>query len=118
MHKRSYKQDKPVAKFQQPPPHVSLKNLNEKNNNQRKPDAKHVSDLKDALKAVIGNKPITENLRQTTTSPKLASSPNLPAGKAGPLEPRLNDTVGQDRIKHLEVKQEPSPEELKKILNA
>jgi len=41
-------------------PSVSLENLNEKSNNQRKPDAKHVSDLRDALKAVVGSEPKTQ----------------------------------------------------------
>lgn len=81
---------------------ISLENLKEKNNNQRKPDAKHVSDLRDALKAVISNKPTTNN-QQPTANPKLETRSRQP-------EARLNDTVGQ-------AKTGPSPEELKKILD-
>jgi len=72
-----------------PPQTVSLKKINEEKNNQRKPDAKHVSALRDALKAVVGHRPTTNNL-QPTTIPKPVPSPK-------PLE--------------------PSPEELKKILD-
>ncbi|MFH1178585.1 MAG: type IV secretory system conjugative DNA transfer family protein [bacterium] len=70
---RGYKE-----KFQQPQPvavpsqNISLKNLNERNNNQRKPDAKNVADLRDALKAVTGqiiSHPVTEKKPETKTGP-------------------------------------------------
>ena len=66
-----------------PLPSISLQTLKDKNNNQRKPDAKHLSDLRAALKTVIGNRP----------------TPNKKA-----------------EIK-IEVRKEPSSEELKKILD-
>ncbi|PIP55807.1 MAG: hypothetical protein CO183_02685 [Candidatus Zambryskibacteria bacterium CG_4_9_14_3_um_filter_42_9] len=66
---------------------ISLENIKIKTDNQRKPDAKHIADLRDALKTVIGNQPTTKN-------PKLAPSPK-------PLEPSSG----------------PSPDELKKILD-
>jgi len=69
---------------------VSLKKIGVEKNNQRKPDAKHVSALRDALKAVVGDRP-TINDQRPTTVPKPVPSPK-------PLE--------------------PSPEELKKILDA
>ncbi len=75
------------------PPSISLKDLREKNNNQRKPDAKHIADLRDALKVVVG-KQSTINNQQPTMSPKLEAS-----------------------SKKLEAKTGPSPEELKKILD-
>ncbi len=71
-----------------PTPNLSLKNLNEKSNNQRKPDAKHVSDLRDALKAVVRDQP-------KGTTPTASPSPRP--------QPQI--------------KKEPSPEELKKILD-
>ncbi|MBI2065665.1 MAG: type IV secretion system DNA-binding domain-containing protein [Candidatus Zambryskibacteria bacterium] len=66
-------------------PNVSLESLKEKNNNQRKPDAKHIADLRDALKVVMGNPPIRKA-----------------------VEPPLGGSTA---------KSEPSPEELKKILD-
>ena len=75
-----------------PFPSISLGSLNAKANNQRKPDAKHISDLRDALKAVVGNRPTTNNPQPTTAKP-------IPSAK--PLEPN----------------KEASPEELKKILD-
>jgi len=54
-----------------PVPSISFSDLKEKNNNQRKPDPKRLSDLRDALKAVVGSQP---------TTPKLVPSPK-------PLEP-------------------------------
>ena len=39
------------------PKPISLKNLNTQKDNQRKPDPKHVSDLRSALKSVIGSQP-------------------------------------------------------------
>ncbi len=75
-----------------PAPKVSLKNLNEQQNNQRKPAPKHVSDLRDALKAVVGENKITNNKPQITNNTQISNP------KPGP-------------------KQGPSPEELKKILD-
>lgn len=75
-----------------PPPSISLKNLNEKNNNQRRPDAKHVADLRDALKAVVGSQPTTNEPRPTNQA----------------VQPPLGGSTA---------KSGPSPEELKKILD-
>ncbi|MDO8471285.1 MAG: type IV secretion system DNA-binding domain-containing protein [bacterium] len=44
-----------------PLPSISLASLTKKADNQRKPDAKHISDLRDALRAVVGNQPLTTN---------------------------------------------------------
>ena len=73
-----------------PAPKISLDNLKNKNDNQRKPDVKNVSALRDALKSVMGSQPATNN-RQPTAKPQ----PATPAKQTG-----------------------PTPEELKKILNA
>ncbi|PIQ66582.1 MAG: hypothetical protein COV96_00660 [Candidatus Zambryskibacteria bacterium CG11_big_fil_rev_8_21_14_0_20_42_18] len=81
---------------QPPVQKISLEQLKNKSNNQRKPDVKHLSDLREALKAVVGKQPLTTNNPQPTISPK-------------PLEPSLNDTVGQ-------ASKGPSAEELKKML--
>jgi hypothetical protein len=72
-----------------PPPKVSLENLKNKQNNQRKPDQKNVSALRDALKAVVGEPPKVEVKKETPT-PVQATPPK---------------------------KNGPSPEELQKILN-
>ncbi|MFZ2484901.1 MAG: TraM recognition domain-containing protein, partial [Minisyncoccia bacterium] len=109
---RGNRQERPVAQpivqpkpqpVAPPVPHVSLKNLNEHNNNQRKPDAKHVSDLRDALKAVtagsgIPPKAVMGSEKITNPKPQITNNTQIP-------NPRP------------EIKHGPSPEELKKILN-
>ncbi len=93
----------PVARppERKPLPSLSLGSLNAKVDNQRKPDAKHVSDLRDALKAVVGAgapaKP--ENSHALPASSGLRRDSNLSAS------PSPKVTNG------------PSPEELKKILD-
>lgn len=57
-----------------PPIHsLSLKGLKEENNNQRKPDAKHISDLREALQAVVGNQ--LPPVKPASPSPKTGPSP-------------------------------------------
>src|SRR3989344_635378 len=70
-----------------PLPSISLESLKAKTDNQRKPDAKHIADLRDALKAVVGERSITNDQQQPTIN----------------LKP--------------EPKKEPTPEELKNILD-
>ncbi len=77
---------------------ISLKNINEKNNNQRKPDAKHVSDLRDALKAVVGTQVAT---------PAKGEMPKT-EGVKNPTQP--SPSQGRNNLG-------PTPEELKKILD-
>lgn len=76
---------KPILKPQPPAPklvpNISLDNLKSKNDNQRKPDIKNVSALRDALRAVVGEVP---------------AKPKSPPPKSSG----------------------PSPDELKKILDA
>ena len=72
-----------------PLPSISLGSLNAKADNQRKPDAKHVSDLRDALKAIVKNQP-------------------------PPRSDLKSDSQGQTLAPK---RTEPSPEELKKILD-
>ncbi len=88
----------PVPKVTKPPPNVSLETLARKNDNQRKPDAKHLSDLRDALKAVVGNQP---------TKPKAPESPahGQASGNSRSIQTPLTKQNG------------PTPEELKKILD-
>ena len=70
-----------------PLPSISLERLKAKTDNQRKPDAKHIADLRDALKAIVGERSITNDQQQPTIN----------------LKP--------------EPKKEPTPEELKNILD-
>ena len=76
---------------------VSLEALKQKTDNQRKPDQKNVSALRDALKAVVGSVPAgKENSVSLPTSGGLRRNENFPS-----LPPQ---------------KKEPTPEELKKVL--
>lgn len=62
-------------------PRVSLENLKNKTNNQRKPDEKNVSALRDALKAVVG---------ETKTSASIPPKPQTPkVEKTGPSPEEL-----------------------------
>ncbi len=74
---------KPAPVSPKPMPSVSLEHLKEKNNNQRKPDAKRVADLRDALKAVVGNSPKTQTppLAQKQPSPEREKGPSPEALK-------------------------------------
>ena len=86
---------------------VSLEQLKEKSNNQRKPDAQHVSALRDALKAVVGDVKTPEkqaNSRALPASGGLRRDENLPVSPSPAPMP-------------MSVKTGPSPEELKKILD-
>ncbi len=77
-------------------PKVSLDVLKKKDDNQRKPDEKNVSALRDALKAVVGEAP--------------AQRPAAPAPAPAVDAPRVSATSKPEQ------KKEPSPEELKKLL--
>ncbi|MDO8728912.1 MAG: type IV secretion system DNA-binding domain-containing protein [bacterium] len=81
-----------------PPQPISLKKINEEQNNQRKPDVKRVSDLRDALNAVVGNQSKIQ-----TPLPQMQSKP----------QPTLKATAVD-----AEIRKGPSQEELKKILDA
>jgi hypothetical protein len=82
------------------PPKVSLESLKNKQNNQRKPDQKNVSALREALKAVVGEKAPAEQKNPSS----LPSEAGLRRDKnfSVPPPPKSNG---------------PSPEELQKILN-
>ena len=69
-----------------PPPKISLDSLKERGNNQRKPDIKNISDLREALSKITSSKPQAPN--------------NIPTPTPKP-----------------QIKQGPTPEELKKILD-
>ena len=66
---------------------VSLKKINEEKNNQRKPDAKHVSALRDALKAVVGDKKMTNDQTPMTNVKPVA--PPVPKTTTGPSAEEL-----------------------------
>lgn len=68
-------------------PKVSLKNLGEQQDNQRKPAPKHVTDLRDALKAVVGNQLTTHNSLPTPTTPKATRDEAL--SRKGPSQEEL-----------------------------
>lgn len=92
--------NKPEVKKPEPPPKLSLESLKNKANNQRKPDEKHISALRDALKAVVGDQPTAH------TTPEVKSPP-IPA--------KVEQKPQEDRPKQRE--NGPTPEELRKILN-
>ena len=82
---------RPVAPklLKKEPPAISLKELKQKEDNQRKPDQKNVSAMRDALKAMVGE--------PSKTKEKL-------------LEPKPSALIQPV------AKKEPTPEELKKLL--
>ncbi|MBI1974294.1 MAG: type IV secretion system DNA-binding domain-containing protein [Candidatus Zambryskibacteria bacterium] len=71
---------KPLVPPPVPKPVIFLKTLVKPPDNQRKPDPKHISDLRSALKAVVGNQPTTDN-RQPTIQPKPESKQNGPSSE-------------------------------------
>jgi len=81
----------PVPVAVQPPPYrppekkpipsISLEQLKDRNNNQRKPDAKHVADLRDALKAVVGNPPPRSDLKSDAQGQTLAPKRTGPSAE-------------------------------------
>ncbi|MEK7148075.1 MAG: hypothetical protein AAB758_02145, partial [Patescibacteria group bacterium] len=98
---------KPAPKYTPKPapvhmaPKVSLEELKKKSNNQRKPDEKNVSALRDALKSVMGEMPTTQKEQKNSiASPSLRG---LPHESNSPI-PSSSKTTG------------PNPEELKKML--
>jgi energy-coupling factor transporter ATP-binding protein EcfA2 len=78
-----------------PQPRISLEELKRKANNQRKPDVKNVSALRDALKTVMGSAARIEKPVNVERKPE-------------PLAPPKNEQPKANG---------PSPEELNKILN-
>ncbi len=78
-------------------PRVSLESLKKKQDNQRKPDQKNVSALRDALKAVVGDQPKADNVQAPMTNVQSNPKPQAPSAKP-------------------QAQSGPSPEELKKLL--
>lgn len=69
-------QQQVLAPAPKPVPKISLDNLKNNNNNQRKPDVKNVSALRDALKAVVGDaQPKVESKPVPSLSPQSGPSP-------------------------------------------
>ncbi len=88
-------------------PTVSLDELKKKTDNQRKPDVKNVSALRDALKVMVGDKPTTSPPTPEASARRSNSQPTTEISKPRP-EPAVAKT---------EAKVGPTPEELKKILD-
>jgi len=82
---------------------VSLEDIKNKNNNQRKPDAKNVSALRDALKAIGANAEIKREKPAPAPEKKLEKKEPAPP-RQEPSEPQKMELNG------------PSPEQLKKLL--
>jgi hypothetical protein len=82
---------------------ISLEGLKSKTNNQRKPNAKNVSALREALSKIQD----TRNSKQTVVN-------NSQTLKANEAKKPLDST--RDRPGSSEAKKEPTPEELKKLL--
>lgn len=89
--KRAPKLLKPVEPKKESTPKVSLEELKKKKDNQRTPDQKKVSALRDALSAVVGKEEVVEKKPEPKPVPRPEPNPIVSKG-------------------------EPSPEELKKLL--
>lgn len=87
-------------------PKISLDNLKNKDNNQRKPDEKNVNALRDALKAVVGESK-QDNTAHTT--PKREEVKSAPQNAKVEPQPKVESKPAQVSG--------PTPEELRKILN-
>ncbi|MEX0919235.1 MAG: type IV secretory system conjugative DNA transfer family protein [Parcubacteria group bacterium] len=73
---KEFKNPAPFIPSTAPPPLASLEKLKVQNNNQRKPDAKHVSDLRDALKAVTGGSKAPSGVENSKPKDKSGPSPD------------------------------------------
>ena len=92
-----------------PLPKVSLENLKEKNNNQRKPAAQNVSALRDALKAITKEEP-KKTQEAPAKQPNPVASPSLERMRSNPREQDLPTSPTPKTTG-------PTSEELQKILN-
>lgn len=89
---------KPIAPklLKKEPPKISLEELKKKNDNQRKPDEKNVSALRDVIKSMVKEeKPRTNDQR-----PTIPATPTTPKATQAEIAPKTG----------------PNPEELKKLL--
>lgn len=101
---QAHSQNRPKVEKEKKPEEstiISLESLKEKSN-QRKPDQKNISALRDALKAVVGEKPTAHTTPEVKTEPPHAKVNPSPKPKEAPQAPQYRG---------------PSPEDLKKILN-
>ena len=73
-----------------PTPKISLEELKKKNDNQRKPDVKNVSALREALNAVVGSKEQVVRAEKPVPTP----SPKPIATKDGPNPEELKKLLG------------------------
>jgi len=86
-----------------PAPKISLEELKRKNDNQRAPDVKNVSALRDVLKSMVRESPIQKAPTERSNPVSLPTSGGL----------RRNEDLTPLSS---QVKKEPTPEELKKLL--
>jgi len=98
------KKEAEVPVVEKKPEAISLKTLKESSNNQRKPGAKNISDLRNALNAVVSKNSNNNELKKKEET-KIETTPK-PEVKTVPVEEKKPDQ-----------KTGPTPEELKKILN-
>lgn len=96
--------------IQKEEPKVSLKEIKKQEDNQRKPAPQNVSALKDALKAMLGEKPASQEMPKPAPRPVTppAPKPQPPKAEVVPPKPELP--------KEPQAKKEASTEELKKLL--
>ena len=83
---------------------ISLKDINDKNNNQRQPKIEHVNALRDALKAVVGEDNKTKTEKTENPNIERQENKNIKNDKDLGVATGKNPQVG------------PSSQELKKIL--
>ncbi len=93
-------------------PKVSLESLKKKEDNQRKPDQKNVSALRDALKAVVG----PEKPPQATQAPKAPEANQASEAKSSPAPEAKKASEPSQASEAKKPNSGPSPEELKKLL--
>lgn len=84
---------RPEPRVEPSKPKISLGDLKEKNN-QKRPDQKSISDLRNALRAVVGNQPTVKPVEEKPKAPE----------QSAPTSPKIE-------------KREPTAEELRKILD-
>lgn len=115
-HKPVVESPKPrVEERKTPLEKVSLEDLKKKENNQRKPDVKNISALRDALKVIMKDEKKPEQKVPTPVQPQV--KPINPP-KVEVKQDHSHLAVRQLSEEKVERKNGPTPEELKKILGA
>ncbi len=98
---------------------LSLEKLKEKNNNQRPPAPKNISDLRDALKSVVGERVVN---KPPVQAPKAEPAPRPVPTPEPKVEPKIDKVEKEEKkVEKPEVKSKPNeiPEaELKRLLGS